>query len=104
MLAAATALSLARERAETHPAKIKTDGLRFCRDALPRAFPARRVKPVVSQGIQAEINNNLSERLPGTFRDRDKMLRELKQRETGLACVDGLATHYNHFRPHEALG
>ena len=101
--AAATALALARERAETAPAEIKTDGLRSYIDALPRAFPTRRVKHVVSQGIRAEINNNLSERLQGTFRDRDKTLRALKHRETGQEYVDGLVLHYNYFRPHSGL-
>ncbi len=44
---------------------------------MPRAFPTRPVKPVASQGIRAEISNNLSERLQGTIkgRDRDKTLR-----------------------------
>ena len=37
--AAATALRLARERAENHQAEIKTDGLRSYADAMPRAFP-----------------------------------------------------------------
>jgi len=101
--AAATALALARERAENPPRQIKTDGLRSYRDAVPRAFPTRPVKPGVSQGIKAEINNNLSERLQGTIRDRDKTLRGLKVRETGQAYVDGLVLHYNYFRPHESL-
>ena len=73
------------------------------RQALPRAFPTRKVKHTVSQGIRAEINNNLSERLQGTIRDRDKTLRGLKGRNTGQAYGDGLALHYNYFRPHEAL-
>ena len=37
--AAATALSLAREREENPPQEVKTDGLRSYRDELPRAFP-----------------------------------------------------------------
>ena len=57
----------------------------------------------MSKGIRAEINNNLSERLQGTLRDRDKTLRGLKQRETGQAYIDGLVLHYNYFRPHESL-
>ena len=101
--AATTALSLARERSATHPEEIKTDGLASYRRALPRAFPTRKVKHTVSQGIRAEINNNLSERLQGTIRDRDKTLRGLKARDTGQAYVDGLVLHYNYFRPHEAL-
>ena len=101
--AAATVLAMARERAEKPPIVVKTDGLRSYRDALPRAFPTHRVNHLVSQGVKAEINNNLSERLQGTIRDRDKTLRGLKSRETGQAYVDGLVTHYNFFRPHESL-
>ena len=94
--AAATALALARERAENPPDEIKTDVLRSYIDALTRAFPTRRVK-------HTEINNNLVERRHGTFRDRDKVLRGLKHRETGQEYVDGLVRHYNFFRPHKRL-
>ena len=70
-------MELAREKAENPPRQIKTDGLRSYRDAAPRAFPTPPMKPVVSQGIRAEINNNLSGCLQGTIkgRDRDKTLR-----------------------------
>ncbi len=67
------------------------------------AFPITPVKHVISQCIRAEINNNLSERLQGTFRDRDKTLRGLKRRESGQSYVDGLVLSYNYFRPHAAL-
>ena len=101
--ARAAATALARERAQSPPRQVKTDGLRSYRRAMPRAFPTRKVEPVVSKGIRAEINNNLSERLQGTIRDRDKTLICLKSRETGQAYVDGLITRYNYFRPHESL-
>ena len=63
------------------------------------------MRHVVSKCVKADINNNLSERLQGTLRDRDKTLRGLKARETGQAYVDELVTHYNpvYFRPHESL-
>lgn len=101
--AAATALSMARERAAEPPKQLTTDGLRSYRRAMRQAFPTTLVKHVVSQGIRAKINNNLSERLQGTIRDRDKTLRALKSRETGQDYVDGLVTHYNFFRPHQSL-
>ena len=66
-------------------------------------FPTHRVRHVVSKGVKADINNNLSERLQGKIRDRDKTLRGLKARDTGQAYVDGLVTHYNYFCPHESL-
>ena len=75
--AAATALSLARERAANAPKKVKTDGLHSYREAVPRTLPTSVVKHVASQDIRSEINNNLSERLQGTMRDRDKTLRAM---------------------------
>ena len=102
---AATALAMARQRSNNPPVAVKTDGLASYQDAMSRAFPTHRVRHVVSKGVKADINNNLSERLQGTIRDRDKTLRGLKARETGQAYVDGLVTHYNpvYFRPHESL-
>ena len=49
------------------------------------------------------INNNLSERLQGTLRDRDKTLRGMDSRDTGQEYIDGLVVHYNFFRPHGGL-
>ena len=97
----AAATALARQRSNNPPVAVKTDGLASYRDAMPRAFPTHRVRHVVSKGVKADINNNLSERLQGTIRDRDKTLRGLKARDTGQAYVDGLVTHYNpvYFRP-----
>ena len=101
--AAATAMALAKERAATTPDSIKTDGLRSYRDSIGTAFRTRPVRHVVSEGIRAQLNNNLSERLQGTFRDRDKTLRSMKKRDTGQAYIDGLVLDYNYFRPHTGL-
>ena len=101
--AAATALAKARERAANPPREVKTDGLTSYQTAMKTAFPLWQVKHTVSQGIRARINNNMSERLQGTFRDRDKTLRGLKQRDSGQEYLDGLVVHYNYFRPHQSL-
>ncbi len=101
--AAATALSMARQRAEDAPHVVKTDGLSSYESAVRTAFPVYDVKHVVSEGIRAVINNNLSERLQGTIRDRDKTLRAMKKRDTGQTYIDGLVLHYNYFRPHMGL-
>ena len=101
--AAATAMAMARERAAKPPKTIKTDGLRSYRQGIDTAFRNYEVKHIVSQGIRAQINNNLSERLQGTLRDRDRTLRGLKQRGSGQEYIDGLVVHYNYFRPHGAL-
>ena len=101
--AAATALALARERAANPPKVVKTDGLKSYQQGVKTAFPVYPVEHVVSQGIRAQINNNMSERLQGTFRDRDKTLRGMQKRETGQEYLDGLVLHYNFFRPHGGL-
>ena len=100
--AAETALGLARRRAADAPEEVKTDSLEAYVEAMPQVFGSE-VKHVVSEGAKSEINNNMSERLQGTFRDRNKTLRGLKSRESGQEYLDGLVMHYNYFRPHDGL-
>ena len=102
--AAATAMAKARDRAALAPKTIKTDGLASYNQGVRIAFPVHQVKHVVTQGIRATINNNLSERLQGTLRDRDKTLRGMDGQETGQEYLGGLVVHYNFFRPHMGLG
>ena len=45
----------------------------------------------------------MSERLQGTFRQREKTLRGLDSRETGQRYLDGWVLTYNLFREHESL-
>ena len=92
----------AAERAAALPKSIKTDRLRSYGVALEDLFGAD-VKHVQSDGIRAEVNNNLSERLQGTFRARTKTLRGLDSRATGQAYLDGWVLSYNLFREHESL-
>ncbi len=101
--AAQTVMAMARDRSANPPERIKTDGLTSYQGGVSKAFPLHPVKHVVSQGIRAQINNNLSERLQGTFRDRDKTLRSLKKRDSGQNYLDGLVLNYNYFRPHGGL-
>ena len=61
-------------------------------------------KHIQSGGIRADVNNNLSERLQGTFRDRIKTLRGLDSIKTGQRYLDDWMLTYNLFRGHESLG
>ena len=99
---AATALAMARQRSNNPPVAVKTDGLASYRDAMPRAFPTHRVRHVVTKGVNADINNNLSERLQGTIRDRDKTLRGLKARDTGKPTLTGWLRITTIFAPTKA--
>ena len=80
---------------------IKTDGLGSYPQAISLVFP--KTKHVVSEGIRAEINNNLSERSQGTYQDREKTLRGLDSRASGQRYFTGLTLTYNFFREHEPL-
>ena len=58
----------------------------------------------VSDGIYELVNNNLSERLQGSFRQRTKTQRGLEALRTGQDYLDGWVLDYNFFKDHEALG
>ena len=100
--AARVVLRKAALAADGPPKTITSDKLRSyiqpVKDVLPEA------SHIQSEGIRASINNNLSERLQGTFRDRIKTLRGLDSRKTGQRYLDGWVLTYNHFRGHESLG
>jgi len=92
----------ALERAGKPPGFIVTDRLASYVDGIERVFGADS-KHVQSGGIKATINNNLSERLQGTIRQREKVMRGLKSPQSAQLVMDGWAIHYNFFRPHEGL-
>ena len=100
--AARAAIRKAAQAAASPPKSITTDKWRAyikpTKDILPEA------KHLQSEGLSAELNNNLSERLQGTFRDRIKTLRGMDSIKTGQRYLDGWVLTYNHFRKHESLG
>lgn len=84
------------------PKRIKTDKLKSYAGAIDWVFGGK-VEHVQSEGLASETNNNLSERLQGTFRHRTKVLRGLQTQRTGQQFLDGFVIDYNLFRPHEGL-
>ena len=92
----------AAQVAQRPPKVIITDRLRSYIDGIERVFGADS-KHVQSQGLRAEVNNNLSERLQGTIRRRVKVMRGMQRRDTAQLVMDGWNIDYNLFRPHEGL-
>ena len=92
----------ALNNAASPPAKVTTDGLGSYVDAIKVVFP-KETEHIVSKGIRHEINNNLSERLQGSFRQRTKTQRGLEMLRTGQDYLDGWVLDYNFFKKHEAL-
>ena len=99
--AARVVLRKAAEAADKPPKTITTDRWRAyikpIKDVLPEA------RHMQSEGLTADINNNLSERLQGTFRDRVKTLRGLDNIGSGQRYLDGWAFTCTLFRGHESL-
>lgn len=47
------------------------------------------------------MNNNKMERINGEIRDREKVMRGLKEKDTPI--LQGMQIYHNFMRPHEAL-
>ena len=100
--AAVEVMRRAKNAAANLPKRIKTDKLKSYAPAIDWVFGGE-VEHVQSEGLASEINNNLSERLQGTFRHRSKVLRGLQSQRTGQQFLTGFVIDYNNFRPHEGL-
>ena len=99
--AAVAVMRKAMASADAPPKSITTDKLGSYDGAIKQVFPdAEHIK---SEGIKARVNNNLSERLQGTIKDRSKTLRGLDGLESGQRYFDGWAINYNLFREHEGV-
>ena len=100
--AARATIRKAADAADKPPKTITTDKWRSyikpIKDILPGA------KHIQSEGLASAVNNNLSERLQGTFRERTKTLRGMKGIKSGQRYLDGWVLNYNLFRGHHSLG
>lgn len=92
----------ALEVAKQPPVTVLTDGLPSYIKPIQETL-GPRTRHIRVETLDAEINNNLSERLQGTIRERDKVLRAMQTRESAQNYLDGWTTDYNFFRPHLAL-
>lgn len=86
-----------------NPKYIITDGLQSYKKAVRKEFVTRTKKTVHihNVGIRDKINNNVLERLQGTVREREKIIRGLKKEETPI--LKGQRIFYNYIRPHQSL-
>jgi transposase-like protein len=101
-------LKVAKETANKAPDAIVTDGLQAYRDAIKAEYwglnnnilnPHVRLKD-----FETKPNNNILERLNGTFRERTKVMRSLDSSVGAQEFVAGLQTYYNYIRPHQGIG
>jgi putative transposase len=84
------------------PRIVVTDKLRAYLDGIELAFGSdtyhKRSAP-----FEIGNNNNLIERFHGTLKERTKVMRALKNKNTLKKFADGWLVYYNFFRPHMSL-
>jgi transposase-like protein len=99
-------LAQASSLSKMRPMAVVTDGLRAYQDAIPKEFYTMkmpRTQHVRIPNIRDRSNNNMVERLHGTIRQRNKIMRGLDDMETAQTMMDGMRIYYNFMRPHMAL-
>jgi putative transposase len=92
----------AADRAGKLPKVVVTDKLKSYIEGIESAYGAD-TKHIQGEPFQVENNTNLIERFHGTIKDRTKVMRALKNRDTLKRFMDGWLVHYNFFRPHMSL-
>lgn len=87
------------------PKFVVSDGLGVYHKAFNKVFYDHHhsCKHISEVGIRDRINNNRVERLHGTIRDRDKVMRGLGNPESSEKIIDGHRIYYNFVRPHMTL-
>ncbi|MGB7787291.1 IS6 family transposase [Methanoregula sp.] len=100
-------LRAAKGVTNVRPDAIVTDGLQAYKEAVKAEFydheafiqnPHIRLKD-----FETKPNNNILERLNGTFRERTKVMRSF---DSALGAEDfaaGMQTYYNYIRPHQGI-
>ncbi len=85
------------------PKYIVTDGLGAYREAVNKEFITNHgeTEHLWNVGLEHHPNNNHIERLHGSIRQREKVMRGLKVDDTPI--VEGHRLYYNFIKPHEAL-
>lgn len=101
-------LRKAKEISNKYPDAIVTDGLQAYRDAIKAEFfglNGRIQNPHVRlRDFETKPNNNIVERLNGTFRERTKIVRSFDSDIGAGEFCDGMRVYYNYIRPHLGIG
>ncbi|TLX67358.1 MAG: DDE-type integrase/transposase/recombinase [Thaumarchaeota archaeon] len=91
----------------TSPKAIIHDGLPSYDKAFQKEFYTLknpRVKNIRSISVRNEGLNSVVERLNGTVRDREKVMRGMQTKETAQKILEAMRIHYNFVREHSKFG
>ena len=84
-----------------------TDGLQAYKEAIKAEYYGlgRIQNPHVRlKDFETKPNNNILERLNGTFRERTKVMRSFDSAIGAEEFATGMQTYYNYIRPHQGIG
>ncbi len=95
-------MELAAKRAGKTPKVVVTDKLAAYIDGIELAFGAD-TKHHQGSPFHVKHSTSLIERFHNTLKDRTKVMRDLRDRETLKRFTDGWLVYYNFFRPNMAL-
>ena len=92
----------AKEATNSKPRLVVTDGLRGYKSAFRSEFSNRQqtTRHIADVALQSGMNNVI-ERMHGSIREREKVMRGLKKMETPI--FEGNQIYMNFVRPHSAL-
>ena len=94
-------------RSLTKPKVIISDSMPAYHKGINKVFYSthkdKRTEHILMQGMDKPININMLERFHGTIKQRYKVMRGLKTFDSTQTILDGFVTHYNYFKPHQAL-
>ena len=103
---ARNAFQKAKAIGKVKPDRVVTDGLHSYEGAFKKEFwtlRGPRTKHVRMPRFRDKTNNCLVERLNGTIREREKVMRGLKQEESAQKILEGFRAYYNFIRKHQSL-
>jgi len=94
-----------KEFAGKTPLVFTTDGLQSYNDAFMKEFwtqkNQRSTVHIRHISMKGDRNNNIMERMNGEFRDREKVFRGLKKKDS--PAIAGIRLYHNYVRPHTSL-
>ena len=95
---------MGKELTGKRPRVLITDGLKSYQEAFKKEFwtlRSPRTKHIRHITLRGDKNNNKMERLNGEIRDREKVMRGIKKKDTPI--IAGYQVFHNYIRPHEGL-
>jgi transposase-like protein len=94
------------KRKTTTPIAIVHDGLHSYNEAYYKEYYAmreKRVRNIRSVSVRHNGLNQKVERLNGTLRDREKVMRGMDHKESAQKTIDAFRIHYNFIREHSSI-